>query len=252
MRKFGYNIIYFIQLVRFFGLGDALRVAAGIIFPTKDSYQFTTKKLGRLSIRKNTSDLPIFYQVFCDLQYDIDFFLDFKPTRILDAGANVGFASLYFADKYSGAKILAVEAEERNFEQLKQNVQNLKRIQPVHAAAWYSNGPVHIKDSAEAEASFEVVEGETSAGKTFNGMTIEALMQRASFDEVDILKMDIEGAEYYLFKHDPHVWLQKTRCLIIELHDKLQPGTSRSFFTEMSKYNWVTYVKGENLVCIKQ
>ncbi|RYG32433.1 MAG: hypothetical protein EOO01_34250, partial [Chitinophagaceae bacterium] len=111
---------------------------------------------------------------------------------------------------------------------------------------------VHIKDSSEAEASFEVQEGGSSTENSLNGMTIRSLMDHAGFLEVDILKMDIEGAEYFLFKNDPHRWLGKTKCLIIELHDQLQPGTSKAFFTEMSKYDWITYVKGENLVCIRR
>ncbi len=252
MRKLGYNIIYFIQLIRFFGLADAMKIAGGLMFSGGDTYHFKTKKLGRLSIRKGASDLPIFYQVFCDLQYDIDFFLDFRPTRILDAGANVGFASLYFAAKYPEATILAVEAEARNYSRLTKNVQHFGSIRPIHAAAWYINGPVHIKDSSEAEASFEVQEGGSSKENSFNGMTIRSLMDYAGFPEVDILKMDIEGAEYFLFKNDPHSWLKRTKCLIIELHDQLQPGTSKLFFSEMSKYNWATFVKGENLVCIRQ
>lgn len=42
-----------------------------------------------------------------------------RPRVIVDAGANIGLASLFFANKYADAKIIAIEPEEHNFKILK-------------------------------------------------------------------------------------------------------------------------------------
>ena len=76
-------------------------------------------------------------------------------------------------------------------------------------------------------------------------------MNKFNIPIIDILKIDIEGAEYNLFANNPHDWLNKTRCLIIELHDLLSPGTSQIFFKEMANYKWNTFIKGENIVSFR-
>lgn len=37
-----------------------------------------------------------------------------KPKLIIDGGANVGYASVWFANKFPKAKIFAVESEDEN------------------------------------------------------------------------------------------------------------------------------------------
>src|SRR5262245_60605423 len=51
-----------------------------------------------ISLRLKTSDIATFKKIFLDLEYD--FPLGKKPETIVDAGANVGFASLFFAQKF--------------------------------------------------------------------------------------------------------------------------------------------------------
>ncbi len=46
-----------------------------------------------------------------------------SPETIVDAGANIGVTSIYFANRYPGAKIFAVEAEASNFAMLVKNTQ---------------------------------------------------------------------------------------------------------------------------------
>ena len=85
-------------------------------------------------IRLKTSDFRTFLKIFRDREYELE--LGKEPQTILDAGANVGFASVYFAIKYPRAKIIAIEPESANFAQLKRNVAPYPNIIPVQAALW--------------------------------------------------------------------------------------------------------------------
>ncbi|CAI5982039.1 unnamed protein product [Closterium sp. NIES-65] len=60
----------------------------------------------------------------------------FRPSAILDAGANIGLASLIFALRFPRALIVAVEPARDNFALLQRNVKHLPRILPVNAALW--------------------------------------------------------------------------------------------------------------------
>jgi hypothetical protein len=57
-------------------------------------------------LRYPSTDLNTYKQIFKDLSYDCE--LMFEPDVIVDAGANIGLASVYFANKYPNAKIILI------------------------------------------------------------------------------------------------------------------------------------------------
>ena len=64
-------------------------------------------------LRVRTTDVSLYSSILRGREYGFD--LPFSPRTIVDAGANVGMASIFFAQKYPQAKIIAVEAEASNF-----------------------------------------------------------------------------------------------------------------------------------------
>jgi len=52
------------------------------------------------SLRVPSSDIPTYRQVF--INHDYDFLVETQPKVIVDAGENIGLASVYFANKYRG------------------------------------------------------------------------------------------------------------------------------------------------------
>ena len=81
-------------------------------------------------------------------------------------------------------------------------------------------------------------------------ITIDEIMKILNVKKIDILKIDIEGAEHELFKNNYDTWLPNTRCLIIELHDRMRNRSSQNFFKAISKYDFSYSHQGENLVFI--
>src|SRR5262245_14031180 len=69
---------------------------------------------GKLSIRPRTSDRYVFEQIFLDEDYALS--ADLNPRFIVDGGANVGYASIYFAHRYPDAEIVAIEPDAENFQ----------------------------------------------------------------------------------------------------------------------------------------
>jgi FkbM family methyltransferase len=251
MRQLGYNVIYFVQLIRFFGFMEGLGLFLKIITAGKSSVVSIHSKKFMNPVQIRATDLPIFYQVFCELQYDMNFYLHYKPLNIIDAGSNVGYSCLYFASVFPDASIVGIEPETRNFKQLQFNTSNYKNIKLIQAGIWHQNAFISIKDEDESSASFEVQETKEAEAGGLRGITIDSISEENNFKTIDILKLDIEGAEFNLFSNNPHTWLSRTRCIIIELHDLVQPGTSQVFFQEMAKYNWNTFIKGENIISFK-
>jgi FkbM family methyltransferase len=174
-----------------------------------------------LRLRLGTSDASTYENVVQRQEYGIE--LPFVPEVILDAGANVGLASIYFANRYPKARIIAVEAEIANFAALVRNVQPYPAVVPIHAALWNRDGMISV-DKPEPEArEWAFVTGEGS-GRPVRAITIQTLMREMSISSIDLAKIDIEGAERQVFA-DP-VWLPNVRCLMVELHDSWIPGCS--------------------------
>ncbi len=206
-----------------------------------------------ICLRNDTSDINTFHQIFNALEYDIR--LDFSPQTIIDAGANIGLASIYFANKYPAAKIIAVEPESANFNLLKKNTAPYKNVYPLkRAISNESDQYLHIVDDGYGEWGFMTHPKSHSQHKNIKGsvktITIEEIIKENNLPCIDILKIDIEGAEKELFDSNFHEWIAKTRCIIIELHDNMKKGASQSFFKVISQYNFSYSHRGENLVFI--
>mgnify|MGYP006101779395 FL=1 len=204
-----------------------------------------------IALRPRTSDLPTFDQVFLGLEYNINF--TFKIERIIDAGGNIGLAAIYFANKYPNAKITSVEPEKDNFKMCVKNTKNYNNVTPVQKALSNSNGEeLYIKDSGLGSWAFTTVskrEGIPESNKVLT-INIEEILNQNNWDIVDIVKIDIEGAEKELFDSNFERWIPKTKCIIIELHDRMKKGCSKSFFKTISQYNFSCELRGENLILI--
>ena len=225
--------------------------------PLKDAwtYYYHTKKLkeGALKFsflphpvffRGINSDYVMFKQVFVFKEYDI--FFPFTPSSIIDLGANVGYASLFFATKFPSAKIFAIEPEHQNFLIAQKNVGPYSNIHLVEGAVWDKSASLNLIDKGFGEASYMIEED--AAGNGVVAYTIPQIMQQMNISEIDVLKMDVEGTEKALFEHGYEEWLPKTKIVIVETHDRYKNGCSKALFQAFSRYNFSLDLSGENLV----
>lgn len=141
---------------------------------------------------------------------------------IFDLGANIGLAARYFAAKYPGCRILSVEPDRANFKLLKLNAAALirnGRCRALRAAVW--SGPARLGISEPLDHSgYDAIQ--VSANAFSNQNTVDAysmndLLQISGFPRIDLVKIDIEGAEVELFRGDQR-WLERTGAIAIEFH----------------------------------
>lgn len=78
-------------------------------------------------------------------------------------------------------------------------------------------------------------------------ITIPEILQLESIHHIDILKMDIEGAEKEIFETNAS-WLNKVNILIIELHDHYKQGCSKACFKTISEFDFSLHIQGELLI----
>ncbi len=178
---------------------------------------------GPVKLRVRTTDVSVFGEII--LRQEYNFGLPAHADVIVDAGANIGLASIFYATKFPNARILALEAEESNFRAMLENVRAYPSITPIHAALWHRDGQIRVNapmPGAFGKWGFFVSDdpGEVRS------ITVLSLMREFGFDKIDLFKIDIEGAEKEVFEKCD--WQSRIGSFVIELHDRFKLGCSKA------------------------
>lgn len=199
-------------------------------------------------LRLRTTDGSVFRQIFVNREYNCDFCK--SPSVIVDAGANIGLTSVFFANKYPEAMIVAIEPEYSNFQMLKKNVAPYVNITAIHAALWKDDCEIDLVDPGVGHDGFQTLEisdhgiGYANSNHVC-GVTIAKLMHDFCINHIDILKIDIEGSEKEVFDYSMP-WINRVGVIVIELHDELRVGCARSLYLASRDFD-VEWRKGETV-----
>lgn len=194
----------------------------------------TRVKLGetRLVIRAGTSDLEVVASLL--LHGELDGIRCDGPRVIVDAGAHIGVSALALARRFPRATIFALEPERANFELLVRNTAHLANVVPLQLALWGREEERIIFDRLTGPWGYSVLPngGAGNRGGPTDQLvqctTLDALSRRFRFEAIDILKLDIEGAEKEVLERSIQ-WAGRIRVLVVELHDRICPGATDAF-----------------------
>ena len=175
------------------------------------------------------------------------------PKLIVDCGADIGSASLYYLHAYPKAYVVAIEPDPQSFMVLQKNLESYRdRVSLMNRAVWPRHTKLAItrgQSFGESSWSNYVRETKTNNVDVVNAITMDDIINKYGLAAIDIIKINIEGAEIDLFSGDCHSWLDITRNIIIEFHDGLRPGCSDVFFRALSKYAYSLEKRGEVAIC---
>lgn len=173
-----------------------------------------------VAVRRDTTDLLVFDTIFVEREYScLDGLTDVRT--IVDAGGNCGYSSAYFLSRFRQARVIAVEPDADNFALMEANLAPWgDRIACVQAALWSRNTTLQFEDESTGagnEWGRQTTEISASASVAVPAVDMPTLMDRYGIETIDLLKVDIEGAETELFAAKP-AWLARVRNIVIELH----------------------------------
>jgi len=206
-------------------------------------FPFLKHKIHLRSLASN-SDLVMFWQIFQHKEYEIN--IPFDPKVILDLGANVGLASVYFSNRFPTAEIFSLEPNTDNYQMALKNVEFYPNVTMVQAAIWNSLEEIQLIDKGYGEASFMVEPG--TGSKSVQAFTVDSFLQQMNVKSADIVKIDIEGAEKEIFEKGYENWLPNTKIIIVETHDRYKRDSSKAVLNTITKYDFSLEISGENLV----
>ena len=240
----------------------------------------TSVKKDPVIVRLDTADPFIFNEVFIEEIYNLDntrigdkiediyqrLLAEHVPL-ILDLGGNVGYTSLYYADRYPKSFIVSVECETNNFDFLRRNTVSYPNIMAVHAAI-DSEGERQVcvadRDTESTTSCFRscrfVIRPNDSPSsavvETVKTYTVNKLIDQVKELQPKVVpficKIDIEGHEKQLFMRNAD-WLGDFHVLIGEGHDHVFPGekTAHDMLLTAVKYGFDIMAYSSNFLCVR-
>ena len=232
-----------------FGFVNALKLFYGL-YSNKHLKSVKIKRMRRKIYFRGKADIGVMSHFWKPL-YHIECTKPNKQLAIIDAGANIGDETIRFQHFHPNATILAIEAEQDNFSVLKKNFQETPNVHCYHKALWYETTTLSLSKNSDSNESFRVNEETKQAALQVGTITIPELMQTHQLNEIDIIKLDIEGAEKALFSYNTDEWISKVNVFIFEIPDYDNPGTTRLIFEKLAAMNFNVFRSDESLVLIK-
>ena len=201
-------------------------------------------------IRKGSSDGSLFRQIFYNGEYDLD--IPIQPKYIIDGGANIGFFAVLMTNRYPDARIISIEPDSNNFSLLKKNTAEYKNIIPVQSGIWNKEVSLQVIDQGYGEWGLMVKEVPPGTVNSFDAVSIAGLMKQYNLPHLDMVKLDVEGAEQFIFEDHFNEWISKTKIIIIELHERMIPGSADSFWNAIGQHSFSKNQVGENIIFINK
>ncbi len=238
-RRFGVGVGWQILLAnmhRKFGAGE------------RASYSFPMYRQRRpITLRGGSSDFLIFDQIMIEDEYAP--LRNMEISTVLDLGANIGLASIWFLNHFENARVVAVEANPDNYNAISNNLGPYgERINLVRGAVWPRRADLSIARRVnESDAQVHESLPTDDPKDRISGWDIPSLMELGKFKTLDLLKIDIEGSEIALFRSGAERWLPLTKNICIELHG---PQCETAFFESLHDYSFDQVTSGELTICM--
>lgn len=195
----------------------------------------------KLWARMHASDVKAFEEIFGGGVYDGLRQSVAKVQYIIDCGANVGYSSAYFLDCFPRSQVVALEPDPGNARlcqaNLAEDIGN-KRAVVYRAALWSTERTLSIShDGEEWGRTVSEPDGDQSSREfEVPAYSLAALVKMSGFPYIDILKIDIEGAEREVFgKGTSRELLQSVGMIAIELHG---PDCEQAFHSALQGLNF--------------
>jgi FkbM family methyltransferase len=147
---------------------------------------------------------------------------------IIDCGANIGIASLYFLHQYPDCRILAFEPEPAAYRLLERNLRPYPNVETFEVALGKQESTLEFFEDSINKAS-HCASGFRDRPANSSSITVDCVrLSRFLPRHVDLLKVDVEGMEWEILDDlESTGSLDKVDRIAIEYHHHLPADQDR-------------------------
>lgn len=215
-----------------------LGALSGIALPTRCPPRAGWPRLARLPVevrlrnrvraRCRLDEFSGFVEVWVYREYEVPGLRWNELRNIVDVGANVGAATLWFASRAPYGRIVAVEPAPAVLPSLMRNVEANglgNRVEVVPVALGATSGIGYLKPSSSS-LSASVGAGPTTGGLPVPIVSLGQLLEKTKIRKLDLLKLDCEGSEFEILRSSETSVLRSIRAIVGEFHASLSDDRS--------------------------
>ncbi|MBN1522172.1 MAG: FkbM family methyltransferase [Candidatus Aureabacteria bacterium] len=204
------------------------------------SYPVLFKLRNSVSLEVHKQTMNVFKEIIMDECYmkGLTELSPEMPLTILDVGANVGCYSLFMASRYPLARIIAFEPMKENYKFLSQNFQKNpdKNLVCENIAVFGQSGKITLKyipqESFPTRASIFKYQSFWDEIEV-PCLSLPDIFRKFGIFQIDLLKLDCEGAEYNILYSLPAEYFNKISQIVAEVHPGL---TEKANIDELEKH----------------
>jgi FkbM family methyltransferase len=198
-----------------------------------DCFVLTSESQGiKLFCRKLSSDLLVLWQLY--VRDEMGSLIELIRTRqlpihtIFDIGSNIGLAAIRLSYAFPKAQIYAVEPSPDNFRLLRQNIAaNAIPAVLLPTGVWHKAARLYFDRSFRDGQDWSITLTDVPTGDLsayVDAISLNDVVAQHGVTAIDLLKIDIEGGERYIFNEarEGLEFLAITRVIAIEIHDEYQ------------------------------
>jgi FkbM family methyltransferase len=173
-----------------------------------------------LKLRSRLRDIPGPGDVYGLAEYDF-MGVDWGEVRhVIDAGANIGAFTLWVAVR-GPSQVVSLEPNPQTFSLLQHNIEQAGlgprvKLENVAVAGTSGTRTLHLHQYS-TDASLDEHSGAQGTVQV-EAITLGEVIAQSGFPQIDLLKIDIEGAEYEVFSEPDLAALDRVKFIILECH----------------------------------
>jgi FkbM family methyltransferase len=175
------------------------------------------------------------------------------PKLIIDAGANIGLSTIFFKSYFPNARVICIEPDPENITLLQNNLDENKFFDcdVIRSGLWYKDCRLALSHDFRDGLPWSITVVEQEDGE-IRGLGIASLLESCKGERIGLLKIDIEGSEFELFKRMESMLplLKQSDCIVAEIHEEF--GSASDIQIILENNSFFCTMNGHILTAIKK
>ena len=194
------------------------------------------------------------YQYFCRIgmgdflpgheSHIVGRFTPKEGDTVIDIGAHIGRYTITSSKQVGNTgKVVAIEADPDNFQLLKRNIvlNNLTNVLPLNYAVFSTRTRMKLYEQSASAKYNSVMLARAAKTKNYvevNADTLDSILKQNGINQVNWIKIDVEGAEFEVLKGSNKTLSSNDISLLVEIHNIDDPSHYDNILNFLKYHNY--------------